>query len=455
MSKEPIAQKHPLFRQYNAQDVVEVILLDANNEEVAVLPGHRSEGEIKSLAQQQGLVGPVNLTGRLANGMAIGPVQILVPSPRAQSSSLFGTSSLLGSRNGNSSVKAASNESNGGQNSPSLALDSMQRLDRIATDTVATERSRLDAERTYWQQMLDDQKEEARQREFHLQEQNTRSLEDTRKTLESKITAMQQSHERTLQEIKNMESSKYSHLTNNADEKVSLVREMSDQATRILEQTNQQTIASLKGQLDTAMSRIRDLELSRERESEAAKNRYEDYRDRMTDEVNRLREEKSKVEQSRLELMMQSQKASSQEIRSEVEKVITKYELQIRELKQALETMRDKADDLSSRVRDEATKAEIAILREQATREPLKSERLLPILNALPAEQRSTLMGRIIASDFGLEEPEDEKPSMMDSLLSGITTMMANGGLGGGAKPAAAGQPTAPPTGGLGGSEEV
>jgi hypothetical protein len=66
-------------------------------------------------------------------------------------------------------------------------------------------------------------------------------------------------------------------------------------------------------------------------------------------------------------------------------------------------------------------------------------------------------MGRIIASDFGLEEPEEEKPSMMDSLLSGLTTMMSTGALGGGAKPgpAAAGQAPAASTGGLGGSEEV
>jgi hypothetical protein len=116
-------------------------------------------------------------------------------------------------------------------------------------------------------------------------------------------------------------------------------------------------------------------------------------------------------------------------------------------------------DDLVGKVRDESTKAEIAILREQANREPLKSERLLPILNALPMEQRSRLVGRAIASDLDidLDEPAEEKPSLMDSLASAFAGMATAGFANRGAAPAAT-QTAGPPTertGGLGGSEEI
>lgn len=470
MAKEPITQRHPLFRQYGADEIASIVLLGHDNEELSNIPGHRSEPEIKQMAQGLGLIGPVNLLARLNNGMTAGPVQIMIPSPRASSNSLFGASRLVGGSNGSSlhagTPSTASRE-------PSLVLESVQRLDRIATDTVATERARVDTERSYWRDLVEGEKEQARQREYAMQEKHEAQvaalreahstiLEETRRALEDKMATMRTSHERTLSELKSMESAKVSHLASGAEEKVSLVREMSDQATRILEQSNQQTIATLKAQLETAMGRIRDLEQARERESAAAKDRYEDLRDRMSDEVNRLREEKSKAEQSRLELMMQSQKSSADEVRREVDRITQRYEAELKEARAANEAMRSRVDDLVGKVRDEATRAEIAILKEQANREPLKSERLLPILNALPMEQRSKLVGRAIASDLDidLDDPEPEKPSLMDSLASALTGL-ASAGLAGRGAPAAAAPAGAPApgstarTGGLGDSEEV
>ena len=111
-------------------------------------------------------------------------------------------------------------------------------------------------------------------------------------------------------------------------------------------------------------------------------------------------------------------------------------------------------------VRDEVTKSEIAILREQSNREPLKTERLIPILNALPADKRAALVSRAIASDFGLEEEEEEKPSIMDSIGKTLA-MLATSGMNGGQAPAKAAAPVAAPAGaagasaGLGESEEV
>lgn len=469
MAKEPITQRHPLFRQYGADEIASIVLLNHDGEELSNIPGHRSEPEIKQMAQGLGLIGPVNLLARLNSGMTAGPVQIMIPSPRASSNSLFGASRLFG---GNSDAPAHNSAPTNGRE-PSLVLESVQRLDRIATDTVATERARVDNERTYWRDLVEGEKEQARQREYAMQEKHeaqiaalreahTTILEETRRALEDKMATMRTSHERTLTELKSMESAKVSHLASGAEEKVSLVREMSDQATRILEQSNQQTIATLKAQLETAMGRIRDLEQAREREASTAKDRYEDLRDRMSDEVNRLREEKSKAEQSRLELMMQSQKSSADEVRREVDRITQRYEAELKEARALNEAMRSRVDDLVGKVRDEATRAEIAILKEQANREPLKSERLLPILNALPMEQRSKLVGRAIASDLDidLDDQEPEKPSLMDSLTTALTGIAA-AGLAARSAPAAAapvGAPAPGPaarTGGLGDSEEV
>lgn len=466
MAKEPLTQRHPLFRQYGADEIASIVLLNHDGEELSNIPGHRSETEIKQMAQGLGLIGPVNLLARLNSGMTAGPVQIMIPSPRASSNSLFGASRLVGGNNG-SSLHGGVPQSN---REPSLVLESVQRLDRIATDTVATERARVDTERTYWRDLVENEKEQSRQREYTVQEKHDAQiaalreahasiLDETRRALEDKVNLMRTSHERTLTELKSMESAKVSHLASGAEEKVSLVREMSDQSTRILEQSNQQTISTLKAQLDTAMTRIRDLEQSRERESTAAKDRYEDLRDRMTDEVNRLRDEKSKAEQSRLEMMMQSQKSSADEVRREVDRITQRYEAELKEARMANEMMRSRVDDLVGKVRDESTKAEIAILREQANREPLKSERLLPILNALPMEQRSRLVGRAIAADLDidLDEPAEEKPSLMDSLASAFAGMATAGLANRGAAPAAT-QAAGPPserTGGLGGSEEI
>jgi hypothetical protein len=240
----------------------------------------------------------------------------------------------------------------------------------------------------------------------------------------------------------------------------------------MLESANAQTISALKSQLEVAAHRIRDLEASREREAEAARTRYEDYRDRMTDEINRLREDKSKAEQSRLELMLTSQKASSEDIRREVDRVIAKYDSDIKELKarseaeikdlktrseaetkelrsraeieirehkktsdaeirernRIIETLQQKCDSLGDKFREESTRAEMSMLREQANREPLKTERLMPLLSALPMEQRAALVGKAISADLDLDyddekEPE-KKPSLMDS-IGGALNMLA------------------------------
>jgi len=291
--------------------------------------------------------------------------------------------------------------------------DSMQRLDRIATDTVATERARVDREREYWQQLVEQEKEAARDREFTLQEQGQRALDELRRNYDAKIAAIESGHNRALQEIRALEQSKVSHLAEGAEEKVALVRQMSDQTTRILEQSSAQTIAALKAQLDTANSRIRDLETARDREAQSAKDRYDDLRDRMTDEVNRLRDEKSRAEQQRLEAMMLSQRSGAEDVRREVDKLTAKYEGELRQMRDAVEAERRRADQATMQVRDEVTKSEIALLREQANREPLKTERLIPILNALPSDKRTALVSRAIAADLDLaDDDEDEKPSI-------------------------------------------
>ena len=92
MAKE--TTKHPIFRQFDLNDVVEIMLTDADGEEIAVAPGHRSEQELKLLAQQNGVRGPVNLIARLSNGLTNGPVQISVPAPRVPAASLFKSSRL-------------------------------------------------------------------------------------------------------------------------------------------------------------------------------------------------------------------------------------------------------------------------------------------------------------------------------------------------------------------------
>lgn len=453
--------RHPLFRSHAADEITTIVLLGPDNDEISTMPGNRSEQEIKSMAQGFGVSGPVNVLGRTANGTSVGPVQIMVPSPRPSASSLFQSSRLVGG--GSVTIGTAGRQngaSNGQTSNGSLVQDSMQRLDRIATDTVATERARVDRERDYWQQLVEQEKEATRDREFALQEQGQRALDELRRTYEAKITAIESGHNRALQEIRALEASKVSHLAEGADEKVALVRQMSDQTTRILEQSSSQTIAALKSQLDTANSRIRDLESARDREAQAAKDRYDDLRDRMTDEVNRLRDEKSRAEQQRLEAMMLSQRTGADDVRREVDKLTAKYEAELRAARDAVEAERRRADQATMQVRDEVTKSEIAILREQSNREPLKTERLIPILNALPADKRAALVSRAIASDFGLEEEEEEKPSIMDSIGKTLA-MLATSGMNGGQAPAKAAAPVAAPAGaagasaGLGESEEV
>lgn len=454
--------KHPLFRSHNADEIATIVLLGPDNDEISTMPGNRSEQEIKSMAQGFGVSGPVNVLGRTANGTSVGPVQIMVPSPRPSASSLFQSSRLVG---GGSVTIGTAGRQNGAAAAPasngSLVQDSMQRLDRIATDTVATERARVDREREYWQQLVEQEKEAARDREFTLQEQGQRALDELRRNYDAKIAAIESGHNRALQEIRALEQSKVSHLAEGAEEKVALVRQMSDQTTRILEQSSAQTIAALKAQLDTANSRIRDLETARDRDALNAKDRYDDLRDRLTDEINRLRDEKAKADQQRLEAMMLSQRSGAEEVRREVDKLTARYEAELRQMRDAVEAERRRADQATMQVRDEVTKSEIALLREQANREPLKTERLIPILNALPSDKRTALVSRAIAADLDLaDDDEDEKPSIMDSIGKTLA-MLASSGLGGGgaAKPAAAAAPAvagAPQSGaGLGESEEV
>jgi hypothetical protein len=461
--------KHPLFRSHSAEEITTIVLLGPDGDELSTMPGNRSEQEIKTMAQGLGVTGPVNVLGRMSSGMSVGPVQIMVPSPRPSAASLFGASRLAGG--GSLSIgtagrgNGATNGSSNGSSNGSLVLDSVQRLDRFATDTMATERARVDQEREYWRQLVEQEKEAARDREFAVQDQSQRSLDELRRGYEAKIAAIESSHTRALQDLRALEASKVSHLAEGADEKVQLVRQMSDQTTRILEQSSSQTIAALKAQLDGANSRIRDLESARDREAQAAKDRYDDLRDRMTDEVNRLRDEKSRADQQRLEAMMLSQKTGSDDVRREVDRLTAKYEAELREARQLAENERKRADLMAMQVRDEVTKSEIAILREQTNREPLKTERLIPILNALPADKRAALVSRAIASDFGLEEEEEEKPSLMDSITKTLTMLATSGMANGGAPakpalPAAAGgnaiaQGPAAAGGGLGDSEEV
>jgi hypothetical protein len=491
MATKDFSSKHPLFRQCNAEDVVEIVLMTGDGDEFATVPGTKSEQEIKLHAQSHGIAGPLNLLARLSNNMTAGPVQITVPSPRPSTSSLF-RSNMFGASGVNNAQPSAPLPTQ--QRDPSLALDTVQRLDRLATDSVTTERARVDKERNYWQGVVESEKEQAKEREYAIQQKHENMLDESRRamelkvqttretmdakidllnkaheasftqarerehemtqrhadqiaemkkahdllvrelrdSMETKVKSLTETYEKTLQQQKDTENHKIKSLVTDSGEKVSLVREMSDQTTRLLEQTNQQTITTLKSQLDASLQRIRDLETAREKEGDAAKQRFDDYRDRMTDEMNRLREEKSKVEQSRLELMLTSQKASSEEIRREIERVTSRHEAEVKEMKARFEsdvkeqrrhteTLREKNEELQGRVRDESTKAEIALLREQATREPLKTERLIPILNALPIDQRAKIVGRAVASDLDFEyeseEPEEKKkPSLMDSI---------------------------------------
>lgn len=511
MATKDFSSKHPLFRQCNAEDVVEIVLMTGDGDEFATVPGTKSEQEIKLHAQSHGIAGPLNLLARLSNNMTAGPVQITVPSPRPSTSSLF-RSNMFGASGVNAAPTSTPSTPTAPRD-PSLALDTVQRLDRLATDSVTTERARVDKERNYWQGVVEGEKEQAKEREYAMQQKHESMLDEarrsmdlkvqtTREAMEAKMEMMNKTHEaalnmarereqdaakrhaeqlaemkkshdllvkelrdsmetkvktltdtyeKTLQQHKDTESHKIKSLVTDSGEKVSLVREMSDQTTRLLEQTNQQTITTLKSQLDASLQRIRDLEVAREKEADAAKQRFDDYRDRMTDEMNRLREEKSKVEQSRLELMLTSQKASSEEIRREIERVTARHEAEVKEMKARFESdlkesrkyaesLREKNEDLQGRVRDESTKAEIALLREQATREPLKTERLIPILSALPVEQRAKIVGRAVASDldfeYDSEEPEEKKkPSLMDS-IGPILTSLAQASMAGAAAPA-------------------
>lgn len=528
--------KHPIFRQFDADDVIEIVLTDGDGEEIAVAPGYRSESDIKLLAQQNQCFGPVNLLARLANGTTNGPVQISVPAKRIPAENVFKKSRLMSL----SPVESAFNETEPptrlrSDMTPTIAMDSMQRLDKLATDSVVNERIRLDRERDFWQQKMEEEREAARQREQELVEaarqreqeivESTKAreqeildmlrnreqemaaklaeerafarereedlagrfeeqmeiireaqdqlLRETKANMTSKIASLTDTYEKTLQEYRAAEESKIRHVSSGSDEKVSLVREMSEQSTRMLESANAQTISALKAQLEVASSRIRDLETNREREAEAARTRYEDYRDRMTDEVNRLREEKAKVEQSRLELMLTSQKASAEDIRREVDRVVSKYDADIKEIKskydsdikelklrsdaelkdlrtkyeselrdqkktsdaeirernRIIETLQQKCDSLGDKFREESTRAEMSMLREQANREPLKTERLMPLLSALPMEQRAALVGKAVAADLDLDldddkEPAEKKPSLMDS-IGGALNMLA------------------------------
>jgi hypothetical protein len=473
--------KHPIFRQFDLDDVVEIVLTDSEGEEIATAPGHRSEQELKLLAQQNGVRGPVNLVARLSSGLTNGPVQISVPAPRVPAASLFRGSRLSGAeptRRERASAAPRASQSATAELNNEIALDSVQRLDRLAASAMTTARESAEQEREYWQAQLDAARERAREEADELEgryerqmervqeaneaaleemrEANERALAAARELFEERMKIMEGSHEKALREQRALEEAKIKHLATDTGEKVSLVREMSEQTTRVLESSSSQTISTLRAQLDASLTRIKDLETNREREAEAARNRYEDLRDRLTRDIERLRDEKGKAEQSRLEMMLTTQRASADDIRKEIERVTAKheaeskelrarYEDEIKEQRRIIEGLRQKSDDLSSQMREESTKSQIAVLREQANREPLKAERLMPILSALPPEQRANLVGRAIASDIGIEyddgEP-DEKPSFMDSIGKTLT-MLAASGLGGGA-PAAPAAPPAP-----------
>ena len=147
MAAKEIA-KHPIFRQYDADDVIEIVLTDGNGDEIAVVPGNRSETEIKRASQENRHYGPVNLLARLTNGTTNGPVQISVPAPRVAAESVFKRSQLKpghlvsfntpdpekNTREDEEMPPPPKNQRTVEMTeSPSLALDSMQRLDRLAT----------------------------------------------------------------------------------------------------------------------------------------------------------------------------------------------------------------------------------------------------------------------------------------------------------------------------------
>jgi hypothetical protein len=476
--------KHPIFRQFDLDEVVEIMLTDGDGEEIATAPGHRSEQELKLLAQQNGVRGPVNLVARLSNGLTNGPVQISVPAPRVPAASLFRSSRLTSIDSDSEPIKARSLNGRGRgrdatlealNKSDEIALDSVQRLDRLATESMSSERARVDQEREYWQAKLDEAREQAREEASQLEERHDRELERVRdsqetvieemreaqeraveavrEAMEEKIKAITDTYEKTLREQRMLEESKLKHMSQGTEERVSLVREMSEQTTKVLESSSAQTISTLKSQLEASLNRVRELEASREREAASARDRYEDLRDRLSKDIDRLREEKSKAEQSRLEMMMQNQRASSDEIRKEVDRVTSRYETEMKEAKVRhesevkemrnrfeqesrdqrgiIDSLRSKADDLATQMRTESTKAEIALLHEKANREPLKVERMLPFLSVLPEDQRVGLVGRAIASDIGIEyddgDAEDRKPSMMDTVGKTIMGLMAGG----------------------------
>lgn len=479
MAKEVKEVKHPIFRQFDLDDVVEIVLMDADGDEISTTPGHKSEQEIKKLAQDNGVRGPVNLMARLSNGLTSGPVQISVPPPRMPASSLFRGSRLTGAEPRDRAERgdrlepldrldrperetlrsrrmAAPVAAPDFSKSDEIALESVQRLDRFASESMSSERARSEQEREFWQTRVEELREEAREELAEAEDRHAEQIERVREAMqqaedryEQQIARMEQNHEQALASIRKtyedklheqrlLEESKIKHLSADSGEKVSLVREMSEQTTKVLESSNAQTIATLKAQLDASLSRIRDLESTRERDAEAARNRYEDLRDRLTDEVNRLREDKSKAESARLEMMLQSQRSSSEDIRREVDRVTSRYEVEtkelraryedeIREQRRIIESLRQRADDVTAQMRVETGKAELALLRAEANREPLKSERLLPILSAIPAEQRAGLVGRAIASDIGIDyaEEEEKKPSLMDTIGT-VLSMVAS-----------------------------
>ena len=507
MAKETKEAKHPIFRQFDLDDVVEIVLMDADGEEISVTPGHKSEQEIKKLAQDNGVRGPVNLMARLSNGLTSGPVQISVPPPRMPASSLFRGSRLTGVEPRDRSERGdrfdLGDRGDRGErgdrserdtlrtrrpvapaaladfsNSDEIALESVQRLDRFASESMSSERARSEQEREFWQTRVEEMREETReelalaeeryaeqidrireaarlaedryeQQVARMQEANEQEVARMQQANEQQVARLQQaseqstealrkSYEEKLREQRLLEESKIKHLSADSGEKVSLVREMSEQTNKVMESSNAQTIATLKAQLDASVGRIKDLENSREREAETARNRYEDLRDRLTDEVNRLREDKGKAESARLEMMLQSQRSSSEDIRREVDRVTarhetdtkelrTRYEDEIREQRRIIESLRQRADDATTQMRVETGKAEMAMLRAEANREPLTSERLLPMLASLPADQRASLVGRAIASDIGIDydEGEEKKPSIMDTIGT-VLSMVAS-----------------------------
>ena len=274
--------KHPIFRQFDADDVIEIVLTDSDGEEIAVAPGYRSESDIKLLAQQNQCFGAVNLVARLSNGTTNGPVQISVPARRIPAENVFKKSRLTSL----SPMEPVFTDEpppvrQRPDMSPSLAMDSMQRLDKLATDSVANERLRLDRERDFWQQKMEEERDLAKQREQELFEatrqreqeivetarQREQELLGSTKSREQEILDMlrQREHEMTtkIAEERAFAREREEDLAARFEEQMEIIRESQDQLLRETKANMMSKITSLTDTYEKTLHEYRSAEESK------------------------------------------------------------------------------------------------------------------------------------------------------------------------------------------------